>query len=206
MSLREYEDFFYARLPGRRPRAGHGLAAPVRRGQPADRVDRGQGGGAHPGPGHRHQAGRRGPHLDPLHRPAQHARRRVLHRARSRTRWRARWPSRSRPTYGGREVAGVRFRFEGGKVVDASAEQGEDFLIEMLDTDDGRAPPRRARHRHQLRHLDRHQGDPARREDRRDRAHGDRHELPGDRRRERLRRALGHGLRPAPGRLDHRGR
>jgi aminopeptidase len=40
-------------------------------------------------------------------------------------------------TYGGREVAGVHFRFEGGKVVDASAERGEDFLIEMLDTDDG---------------------------------------------------------------------
>jgi aminopeptidase len=39
--------------------------------------------------------------------------------------------------YGGREVSGVRFRFEGGKVVDASAERGEDFLIEMLDTDDG---------------------------------------------------------------------
>jgi aminopeptidase len=39
--------------------------------------------------------------------------------------------------YGGREVEGVRFRFEGGKVVDASAARGEDFLIEMLDTDDG---------------------------------------------------------------------
>jgi aminopeptidase len=39
--------------------------------------------------------------------------------------------------YGGREVAGVKFRFEGGKVVDASAAQGEEFLIEMLDTDDG---------------------------------------------------------------------
>ena len=39
--------------------------------------------------------------------------------------------------YGGREVAGVRFRFEGGRVVDASAERGEDFLIEMLDTDEG---------------------------------------------------------------------
>jgi aminopeptidase len=39
--------------------------------------------------------------------------------------------------YGGREVAGVRFRFEGGKVVDASAERGEDFLLEMLDTDEG---------------------------------------------------------------------
>jgi aminopeptidase len=39
--------------------------------------------------------------------------------------------------YGGREVSGVRFRFEGGKVVDASAQQGEAYLIEMLDTDDG---------------------------------------------------------------------
>jgi aminopeptidase len=40
-------------------------------------------------------------------------------------------------SYGGRTVSGVRFRFEGGKVVDASAEQGEGFLIEMLDTDGG---------------------------------------------------------------------
>jgi aminopeptidase len=40
-------------------------------------------------------------------------------------------------SYGGRTVSGVRFRFEDGKVVDASAEQGEDFLIEMLDTDNG---------------------------------------------------------------------
>jgi aminopeptidase len=40
-------------------------------------------------------------------------------------------------SYSGREVAGVRFRFEGGKVVDASAERGEDFLIETLDTDEG---------------------------------------------------------------------
>jgi aminopeptidase len=40
-------------------------------------------------------------------------------------------------SYGGREVSGVRLRFEGGTVVDASAERGEDFLVEMLDTDDG---------------------------------------------------------------------
>ncbi len=40
-------------------------------------------------------------------------------------------------SYGGREVSGVRFRFEGGRVVDATAEKGEDFLIEMLDTDEG---------------------------------------------------------------------
>jgi aminopeptidase len=40
-------------------------------------------------------------------------------------------------SYGGRTVSGVRFRFEDGKVVDASAEQGEEFLVEMLDTDEG---------------------------------------------------------------------
>jgi aminopeptidase len=39
--------------------------------------------------------------------------------------------------YGGREVTGVRFKFEGGKVVDASADRGEDYLHEMLDTDPG---------------------------------------------------------------------
>jgi aminopeptidase len=39
--------------------------------------------------------------------------------------------------YGGREVTGVRFRFDGGRVIDASADRGEDYLIEMLDTDDG---------------------------------------------------------------------
>ena len=38
---------------------------------------------------------------------------------------------------GGREVSGVRLRFEAGKVVDASAERGEEFLIKLLDTDDG---------------------------------------------------------------------
>jgi aminopeptidase len=40
-------------------------------------------------------------------------------------------------SYSGREVSGVRFRFEGGKVVDATAERGEDFLISTLDTDEG---------------------------------------------------------------------
>ena len=34
-------------------------------------------------------------------------------------------------------MSGVQLRFEDGRVVDASAEQGEDFLIEMLDTDEG---------------------------------------------------------------------
>ena len=38
---------------------------------------------------------------------------------------------------GGREVTGVRFKFEGGKIVDASAERNEDYLIKLIDTDDG---------------------------------------------------------------------
>jgi aminopeptidase len=39
--------------------------------------------------------------------------------------------------YAGREVRGIRLRFEGGVVVDASAETNEEFLLEMLDRDEG---------------------------------------------------------------------
>ncbi len=39
--------------------------------------------------------------------------------------------------YRGREVTGVRLWFEGGRVVRASAEKNEDFLLQMLDTDAG---------------------------------------------------------------------
>jgi aminopeptidase len=37
----------------------------------------------------------------------------------------------------GREVEGVRLTFKDGKVVDASASKGQDFLFSMLDTDSG---------------------------------------------------------------------
>ena len=37
----------------------------------------------------------------------------------------------------GRRFEGIRLRFEAGRVVDASANQGEDDLIAVLDTDDG---------------------------------------------------------------------
>jgi len=37
----------------------------------------------------------------------------------------------------GREVSGVKLRFEAGTVVDASAARGEEFLLSVLDTDDG---------------------------------------------------------------------
>src|SRR5712691_6460866 len=39
--------------------------------------------------------------------------------------------------YRGREVAGIRLRFEGGSVVEAEAAQGGDFLDALLDLDDG---------------------------------------------------------------------
>jgi len=39
--------------------------------------------------------------------------------------------------YRGREITGIRLRFAGGVVVDASAETNEAYLIETLDTDEG---------------------------------------------------------------------
>ena len=38
---------------------------------------------------------------------------------------------------GGREVSGVRLQFEAGVVVDASAARGEEYLVKLLDTDEG---------------------------------------------------------------------
>ena len=40
-------------------------------------------------------------------------------------------------TYQGREVSGIRLRLEQGRVVDASAETNEEYLLELLDVDDG---------------------------------------------------------------------
>jgi aminopeptidase len=42
-----------------------------------------------------------------------------------------------RSLYLGRDIAGARLRFEGGKVVDASATEGEEALLSALDTDEG---------------------------------------------------------------------
>jgi aminopeptidase len=39
--------------------------------------------------------------------------------------------------YGGREVNGIRLEFRQGRVVEASATQGEEFLVAMLDQDPG---------------------------------------------------------------------
>ena len=39
--------------------------------------------------------------------------------------------------YGGQSVEGIRLEFEGGKVVEATAEKNEEFLVKKLDTDPG---------------------------------------------------------------------
>jgi aminopeptidase len=39
--------------------------------------------------------------------------------------------------HGGREVSGIRLEFKNGKVVKATADKNQDFLIKMLDTDAG---------------------------------------------------------------------
>jgi len=39
--------------------------------------------------------------------------------------------------YGGHQVRGIRFRFEGGVIVEASSESDEDFLLATIDTDAG---------------------------------------------------------------------
>jgi aminopeptidase len=39
--------------------------------------------------------------------------------------------------YLGREMNGIRLRFESGRVVDASADSNEDYLLETLDSDEG---------------------------------------------------------------------
>jgi len=39
--------------------------------------------------------------------------------------------------WAGREMRGVRLRFSAGRVVDASADSGEEFLLQTLETDAG---------------------------------------------------------------------
>ena len=78
---------------------------------------------------------------------------------------------------GGREVAGVRLRFEvgQGRRRDGRARRGVPDRAARHRR--GRPPPRRARDRHQLRDRPRHPRRPARREDRRHRPPGGRRQL-----------------------------
>ena len=166
----------------RRRRSGHGLGAPVGRDAAPGRVDRGQGGGAHQAPGTDIKLERRGPHWIPCA-GATTCPTASSSPARSRTRSNGEVtllvPGRLRRPRGGGRAVPLRGRQGRGRL--GRARRG------VPDRDARhrrrRAPPGRARHRHQLRDRRRHQGDPARREDRRHDPHGDRHELPGDRRR-----------------------
>ncbi len=109
-------------------------------------------------------------------------------------------------SYGGRTVSGVCLRFEDGKVVDASAEQGEEFLKEMLDTDSG------ARRLGELGIGTNFGISTGTKEILLDEKIGGTIHMavgmsyPETRRHEQLGRPLGHGLRPSQGRLDHRRR
>ena len=108
--------------------------------------------------------------------------------------------------YLGHDVVGARLVFRGGRVVEASADEGEEFLQQVLATDAGASrlgelglgcnPQDHALHAQR----------PLRREDRRHRPPRGRRQLHLHGRQERERRALGHGQGPAPRRRAARGR
>ncbi len=137
MSLSDYEDFYYAGVPRHRRRPGHRLAAPVRRGQPAGRVDGGQGGGARDRPRHRHHAGRGRPHLDPVQRATTTCPTASSSPGPWRTRWRARWRSRFPPPTAAARSRGCGSGSRAGRWWTPPPSAARHFLIEMLDTDDG---------------------------------------------------------------------
>ena len=184
-------------LPRRRRRPGDRVGAPGRRGQAAGRLDRGQAGGPHHGPRHRHHPRRGGPPWIPCYGehnmpdgefftgPIEDSVNGEVSLL---------VPGQLRRAHRVRRADALRGRQGRGRLGRA----GRGLPDRDARHRRGRPPPGRARHRHQLRHLDRHQGDPARREDRRDDPHGDRDELPRERRHQQLRGPLGHGLRPAP--------
>ena len=104
----------------------------------------------------------------------------------------------------GREVTGVRLRFDEGVVVDASAASNEAFLHEQLDRDEGARAARRARDRLQPEHHPAHEEHAVRREDGRHRPPRARERPAGCRRHEPEPAALGHRQGDAPRRLAHR--
>ena len=197
MSLADYEDFYFGACLADDPRPADRLEARLGGVRTPGRVDRGPRGGAGHRAGHRHQARHRRPHVHPLRRRPQHARRRVLHRpGRGLGRGRGDLP----PAGGDRRPRGLRrapaLRGRQGRRRQRRARRGVPDPAARHRR--GRPPPRRARHRHQLRDRPRHARGPARREDRRHRPHGGRQVLPRVRRRQRLRRPHRPRLRPAP--------
>lgn len=107
--------------------------------------------------------------------------------------------------YNGREVTGITLRFEAGRVVDASATANEEFLVEMLDLDDG------ARRLGELGigcnpGITRYMKNTLRREDRRHRPSCARERLARGRWHEREPAPLGYRQGSPPGRQDRAGR
>ena len=139
-----------------------------------------------------------GPHVGQLRRQAQHALGRGLHRPARGLAPRARSATRSRRARAAWRSRASSWRSEGGRVVEARAERGEEYLRDDARHRRRRLAARRDRHRHELRHRPPGRDDPVRREDRRHRPPRGRPLLPGDRRHERVGRPLGHDLRPPP--------
>ncbi len=137
MSLAEFEDFYYGACLAD---ADDPLAAWEEASRETRRLAEhvtGHVRGPHHRRGHGHPPRRRGAHLHPLLRRSQHARRRVLHRPR-----RGRGRRASSPSTSPRWSRAARYRASAsgsrpGKIVDATAERGEEFLIELIDTDEG---------------------------------------------------------------------
>ena len=134
---------------------------------------------AHRGRGHRPARCRvDGPHLGQLRRQAQHALGRGLHRPARGLAPRAASASRSRRARAASRSRGSSSSSREGRVVEARAERGEEYLRDHARHRRRRLAARRDRHRHELRHRPPGRDDPARREDRRHRAPRGRPLLP----------------------------
>ena len=137
MSLRDYEDFYYAACLAT---DGEPVTAWERQSEEVKRLSgwiEGKEEVRVTGPRDRHHARRGRPHLDPLLRRAQHARRRVLHRA-----GRGLGQRRDQLLLPGQLRRPRRCRACGCASRTARSwtrrrRSGEDFLVEMLDTDEG---------------------------------------------------------------------
>ena len=140
MSIEEYEDFVYAacHVTGEDDPVEHwlGVSAELRASRRAARAGPRA---ADRRPGHRSDARRRRPDAGRRPTATRTCRTARCSPARSRPRHEARSASASPAVFEGREVADVRLRFEGGRVVASEASRGGDFLRSLLEMDAGAA-------------------------------------------------------------------
>ena len=138
MSLAEYEDFVYARRAARPGRSRSPVEASSASAAAAGRLASTRARDPHRRRGHRPHARRRAaargstatadeqlPRRRGLHRPVEEDATEGIVRYS--------FPA----VHGGREVHDIALRFKAGRVVDASAAKGEEFLTTMLDQDTG---------------------------------------------------------------------